>query len=138
MLIKRRITVKAVVTDQLKRRLAAEIQEAMRRLDGEIEGIGRQLKRLEREGGDARALEQCRQQREARIRKKASLLEQLKQLPQLPNGQEIVQGSVEGLVEVRMGDRWDDIQGAEIVLRDGRVVALRDPLREGGKPSDRQ
>ena len=44
--IRTSVTVKAVVTDEWRRRLAAEAQEALRRVESELEKLGFQLKRV--------------------------------------------------------------------------------------------
>lgn len=112
--VTRTVTVKAVVTEELKRRLRAELQSALARLDAEIG----QLADCER--GDVPA------ERSKRLQQKEQVLARLKGLARLEPGSEIVQATVEGQVEVKPGDDWQRLFAAEIVLRDGKVVAIRE------------
>jgi len=117
--IRRMVTVKAVVTEELKHRLGAELQSALARLDNELaqlEGQGAGVKPGDGEVPDRRRYLQQREQ----------LLARLKELARLEPGSEIVEGTVEGQVEVRPGDEWQRLFSAEIVLRDGKVIAVRE------------
>jgi hypothetical protein len=110
--IRRQVTVKAVVTEELKEQLAAELQSALARLEAEIG-------QLEAQDGVAGEIRKRRQQRE-------QLVARMRELVRLEQGQEIVQGSVEGEVQVKAGDDWARLFAAEIVLKDGKVVAIRE------------
>jgi hypothetical protein len=103
------VTVKAVVTERLKEQLAADFQAALARLDGAP---------APDELGSA--------ERSKRLQQREQLLARMKELAKLELGTEVVQGTVEGEIEVRTGDEWGRLSGAEIVLKDGRVVAIRE------------
>ena len=127
LLVKCPLTVKARVTDRWKMRVAAELQETLRRTEQELAQIEGQLRRLQGAGGEQ--AQNARRQLEAEVHKRqerrAYLLEQLRGLARLQNGAEVVQGQAEGLVPVRVGDRWEAPFGCEVLLEDGLVVEIR-------------
>jgi hypothetical protein len=51
--------------------------------------------------------------------------EQMKMVTALENGKEIVQGELEGPVDVKTGANWEEIIEREIVIKDGVVIAIR-------------
>lgn len=113
--INRPVTVKAVVTPELRRQLAADLQSALARLDAEIAQLEAQDSRTPA-AAETRKRQQQREQ----------LLGRMRELARLEEGQELVQGTVDGTVQVRPGDDWARLFSAEIVLKDGRVVAIRE------------
>jgi hypothetical protein len=131
MTLKCPITVKAKVTDQLKKQLAAEIQEALKKADMELQQIEFHAKRVMTEQAkmDAQGLTALRQQIEAEKQKrldfKAQMTERLKEAAQLEIGGEIVQGNMERFVTIAIGDDLHKIMSAEILLEDGKIIAFR-------------
>jgi len=53
------------------------------------------------------------------------LTERLKEISRLEDGQEVVHGRVESLVDIKVGDRWDAVMSVELVLEDNRVIEIR-------------
>lgn len=131
MTIKCPVTVKAKVTEQLKKKLAAEIQEEIKRVDLELQQIDFQAKRImaEQVKQDAQGLIAIRQQVEAekqkRLEYKNHMLEKLRATAQLELGAEIVQGTIERLITISVGDDLLKQMGAEILLEDGKIIAFR-------------
>lgn len=131
MTLKCPVTIKAKVTDELKRKLIAEIQDGIKKVDLEIQQVGFQGKRMltEQAKVDAQGLPALRQQidmeRQKRLDFKNHLLQKLKETEALENGSEIVQGQLERIVEVNVGDDMQSVMNAEILLEDGKVVAFR-------------
>lgn len=133
--VKRQIPVKAIVTEGLKRKLAADVQEAIKKLDLELQQLEFSLKKVQLElKADPQRLMAAQQQITTEIKKRQDtrnqLLAKLKEIGRLNVGEEVVQGLVEGLIEVQVGDRWDKVMHMEIVLKDNVVVEIRSPLRE--------
>lgn len=128
--IKRSITVKAIVTEELKARLAAELQSALAQVDaelGRLETVERRAAAQEgRPAQQGGASNQAGSDRAKRAAQREQLLERMRELAKVELGTEIVQGTIDGEAEVRLGDEWARIFAAEIVLRDGRVVAIRE------------
>lgn len=127
--IKHPITVKARVTPDLKKRMALEIQEAMRRLDLEIGQLDFQQKRLsseaEKQAGQAGLRQQLESEKQKRLEKRAELVSRLRDIARLEDGTEIVQGTIEGMSQVVVGTDWDALFRREIVIEDGKVVEVR-------------
>ncbi len=130
--IKRPITVKAIVTDTLIRETVAEMQADLRQTETELQQVEqygrRMLEDLAR--SNPAQLSVARQQIEAEKAKreetKAKLLERIKEISRLEPGSEVVQGTVEGTVEVAVGDHWDKVFAAEIVVKDGIIIEIRE------------
>ncbi|WP_194840825.1 YlqD family protein [Filobacillus milosensis] len=50
---------------------------------------------------------------------------QLQQLHDIPDGNEIVEGEVDEVVEVDIGDNWDAISGnRSILIKDGKIIDI--------------
>ncbi|WP_425060819.1 hypothetical protein SCACP_15740 [Sporomusa carbonis] len=129
--IKCPVTIKAKVTEDLKAQLAAEIQEAIKKADMELQQIEFHAKRMmaEQAKQDAQGLVNLRQQidaeRQKRLDFKNHMLEKLKETAQLEIGAEIVQGTMERIVTVSVGDDLHKLMATEILLEDGKVIAFR-------------
>lgn len=125
------ITVKAKVTETLKKEMAAEIQEAIKKADIELQQIEFHAKRLMTEQAkvDAQGLTGIRQQidgeKQKRLEFKNHALDRLKETAQLEIGSEIVQGTLEQFVTVKVGDDLHKMMNTEILLEDGKVIAFR-------------
>ena len=131
MTLKCPVTIKAKVTDELKRKMITEIQDGIKKVDLEIQQVEFQGKRMltEQAKVDAQGLPALRQQidmeRQKRLDFKNHLLQKLKETEAIENGSEVVQGQLERLVEIKVGDDMQSIMNAEILLEDGKVVAFR-------------
>ncbi|WP_371368918.1 hypothetical protein SRRS_23070 [Sporomusa rhizae] len=129
--IKCPVTIKAKVTEDLKAQLAAEIQEAIKKADLELQQIEFHAKRMmaEQAKQDAQGLVGLRQQidaeRQKRLEFKNHMLEKLKETAQLEIGAEVVQGTMERIVTINVGDDLHKLMATEILLEDGKVVAFR-------------
>ncbi|MBQ8682505.1 MAG: YlqD family protein [Selenomonadales bacterium] len=131
MTLKCPVTIKAKVTDELKRKMIAEIQDGIKKVDLEVQQVDFQGKRMltEQAKVDAQGLPALRQQiemeRQKRLDFKNHLLQKLKETEAIENGSEVVQGQLERIVEVNVGDDMQSIMNAEILLEDGKIVAFR-------------
>lgn len=131
MTLKCPIAVKAKVTEGLKSQMAAEIQDAIKKADMELQQIDFHAKRVMAEQAkiDAQGLTGLRQQIEAerqkRIDFKNHMVERLKETAQLEIGSEVVQGNMERFITVSVGDDLHKLMNAEILLEDGKVIAFR-------------
>ena len=125
------VTIKAKVTEELKKNLAAEIQENIRKADVELQQIEFHAKRMlnEQAMADAQGLTALRQQidgeTQKRLEYKNHMTEKLKETAQLELGAEIAQGTLEQIVTVKVGDDLHKFMNAEILLEDGKVIAFR-------------
>lgn len=125
------ITIKAKVTEDLKKQIAAEIQDAIKKVDMELQQIDFHARRLmtEQAKQDAQGLTALRQQIDAEKQKrldiKNQMLDKLKETAHLEIGAEVVQGNMERLVTVSVGDDLHNLMGAEILLENGKIIAFR-------------
>lgn len=124
--IRRPVTVKVRVTEAFQKAMGAQLQDTVRRLDAELAQIDAQLKKSGGDGADRALVQQLGAERQKRLERRAKVLEDMKELARLSPGAEIVQGTVEGPVEVRVGDDWNRLFSVEIVVEDGKVVEIRE------------
>ena len=126
------VTVKSKVTDVLKEQLVAEIKEAMAKDDMELQQIEFHAMRLmtEQVRSDVQGLTALRQQidgeKQKRLELKNHLQEKMKETSQLELGAEIVQGTMEQMVTVQEGDDLQKLMNREILLEDGKILAIRE------------
>lgn len=125
------VTVKAKVTESLKKQITHEIQEAVKRADMELQQIDFQGKRAlaEQAKQDAQGLPGLRQQIEMEMQKridfKAQMETKLKETAELEIGSEIVQGTLDQTVTLGIGDDLNQAMSTEILLEDGKIIAFR-------------
>ncbi|MBP2635470.1 MAG: YlqD protein [Firmicutes bacterium] len=129
--IKCPVTIKAKVTEELKANMAGEIQEAIKKADLELQQIDFHAKRMmsEQAKQDAQGLVALRQQidaeRHKRLEFKNHMLDKLKETAQLELGAEIVQGTMDRVVTINVGDDLHKLMATEILLEDGKIIAFR-------------
>ncbi len=123
MLISRPVTVKSRITPGLRSQLAIEAQKALKELEGEISRLEESLRNAPSRGGDISELGKHRQEL---LQRKEGLLGNLKDIARLKDGQEIARGQIQGFYDVKVGDIWPDVLSCEIILEDGKVVAIRE------------
>jgi hypothetical protein len=127
--IKHPVSVRARVTPELKKRMAFEVQESMKRLDIEVGQLDFQARRAQSEAEKQNAPPGIQKQLEAekqkRLEKRSELVARLRDIARLEDGTEILQGTVEGFSPADMGTDWDSLYSTEIVIEDGKVVEIR-------------
>lgn len=125
--VKRPVHVKVIVTDEFKARRAAEIKGALARLDVVSKQLAARGESLsgEPEGALAQRLraEQARNE-QARL----ALRRELEKVSGLATGSEYDWGALEGTVEVEVGDDFSKLGACEIVVKDGKIIEIRDGL----------
>ena len=132
MTIKLPVTVKAKVTESLKKQLIAEVQDAIKNVDMELEQIEFHARRVLTEQAkiDAQGLAAVRQQiegeKQQRLAMKNDMTNKLQEAEALELGSEIVRGTLERMVTVAVGDNIRQLMGAEILVEDDKVIAFRD------------
>jgi hypothetical protein len=130
--VQRPVVIKAIVTEAFKRLYMAELEDAIKRVDAIMQQIEVQVRRFELERQvtpqqtrNLRAqLELERQRQEAT---KIELQARLREAQDLELNTEFSQGTIEGTVEVAVGDNlFDKISRTEIVVKDGIVLEIRE------------
>lgn len=125
------VAIKSKVTEGLKAKLIADLQQRLDLVDQDLQQIEFQAKRLISEQAkiDAQGLIQLRQQieeeKQKRLNFKADVAAKLKDAEKLELGSEISQGTMEQTITVKVGDDLDALMGSEILLEDGKIVAFR-------------
>lgn len=134
MLVKRRIAVKVIVTEQYKRRLLGQLERSLQRVElsqQQLEAQGRQhLAKLETADPARTSAFRVRLERQKKRQQevKSRLLGRLAAVRDLELGAEHRHGVLDGFVEIRVGDNLSGkLETAEIVVKDDLVVETRNP-----------
>ncbi len=133
--ITRPVIIKVKVTDDYKKALAAEVQGRLAGVESRLEQLNLQFNnvlKLEKNnpqlpGGGLKFIDGERQKL---TEAKSQLVQKLKEIGSLVEGQEIIHGRLESFVELKVGDTWSKIMNVEVVLQDDKVVEIR----QGGLP----
>jgi hypothetical protein len=131
--LKRVVMVKAIVTEAFKENLIRELERAIRNLEDQATKIEDQSKayfeNLKQKGMVQRAntfKQQLEDERARQIAAKSDLLMKIEDAKNLQLNNEVVQGPLEGPVEVAVGDNlYKKIGGAEIIVKDGIIQEIR-------------
>ena len=129
--VNRPVVIKAIVTESFKRLYIQDLEEAIKRVNA-IEGqLDSQIRRAELERTVTPQARAIRQQLELeRARQEATRAElemRLREAQQLELNSEFAQGTVESLVEVRVGDNlFTKLSRAEIIVKDGIIMVIRE------------
>jgi exonuclease VII large subunit len=142
LMLKRPITVKAIVTDRWK-------QEVQQQLQTQVNQLDKQIQQLEAQGNSAigeiqkqsqnssspqvvKQIEgiqsQLNQKKGELLNKKNQLLQQLQQIQTLELDQEVVQAQMESFFRIEKGDNLVQKLNVEVVIRDGIVEDIRGEL----------
>ena len=127
--VKRSVRVKVVVTEQFKTHRSAEVLAALakletvkKRLDYESETLSR------RADADPKLGERLKAGQRNNERARAALLRELEAITSLTVGSEYDRGTLEGLVEVEVGDDFSVLASCEIVVKDDKIIEIRNGL----------
>jgi len=133
--LKRTVTVKVIVTEEFKKYLAEELKMALSNLDSQIKQVEDQGKKLVtslKDQGDsgkkqAQAIvAQMQTDRSQYVQTRAELEKKVKDASLLPLNSEFTQGTLDGTVEVNVGDNlYEKLGGLEIIIKDGVILELR-------------
>ncbi|SHK87255.1 YlqD family protein [Desulforamulus aeronauticus] len=134
--ITRPVMVKVRITDSYKKDLALELQQGVAKMELELQQLELQNRRLQElaqknPNSVEKALVQIEQEKQKRLDTRVKLLDKIKEVANLANGNEVLHGQVESLVEVQLGDDWQKLMNAEIIVEDGKIVEIR-TLQPGG------
>lgn len=135
--IKREVILRAIVTEALKTDLDTEFGLAIDELDRQITrlDIGARQYVTDLQRTDIQQAMAVRQQIEGEKKRiqqsKDDLIQRRRQVEGLEVDAEIIRGTIESNVEIKVGDNLQTaLRGVEIVLKDDEVVAIRET--EGG------
>ena len=142
LMLKRPITVKAIVTDRWKTEVQQQLQNQIGQLDQQIQQLEAQAKNalgeIQKQSKDPSSPAvvkqtenikgQVTQKKSELLNKKNQLLQQLQQIQTLQNDQEVVQAQMESFFRIEKGDNLVQKLNVEVVLRDGIVEDIRGEL----------
>lgn len=121
-----------IVTEELKVRLLDEFKAASDDVQSQIDQFDFRARHAlaELQRADLNRAMAARQQIDAEKRRleamKNELQDRRKEIEGLTIGSEYPRGSLEGLVEVKMGDNlFEKLAGVQLIVKDGTVVEIR-------------
>ena len=129
--VQRPVVIKAIVTEAFKRLYIADLEEAIKRVDAIVQQIDVQSRRFELERQVTPQTRNIRAQLEMeRQRQEATRMEiqaRLREAEDLQLNTEFIQGTIEGTVDVSVGDNlFDKISRTEVIVKDGIVLEIRE------------
>ncbi|MBA2870781.1 hypothetical protein HNQ85_001051 [Anoxybacillus calidus] len=122
------VEVKQILTKESKAKLLKKFEERKLRLQQECEQLRFELKRLEKAKKHSPLLLKQHFEKEINDRlEKVKLLDfQIEQLHILPLGSELKEREIQALVEVNIGDKWEEVMAPKtIIIEDGIVKEIR-------------
>ena len=142
LLLKRPVTVKAIVTVQWKEEVTKQLQQQVAQLDKQMQQLEMQGKRtideIAKQAKDPASpqvkkqtesiLGQVNQKKAEMLEKKNQFLQQLQQIQLLELDKEVVQAQMESFFRLEKGDNLVQKLNVEVVLRDGVVEDIRGEL----------
>ncbi|MHB9132273.1 MAG: YlqD family protein [Armatimonadota bacterium] len=121
-----------IVTEDLKTRLTEEVKAAVDDVQSQIDQFDFRARHAlaELQRTDLNRAMAARQQIDAEKRRieavKRELEDRQKEIDALTVGSEYPRGSIEGMVDVAMGDNlFEKLAGYQVVVKDGAVVEIR-------------
>jgi len=130
--VKRNVVLRSVVTENLRKELGRELENAAAEIDQRIEQIDFQTRAyitdlqrtdLQQAMGVRKQIE-AEKQRQQELRD--ALLERKAQVEELEEGEEVVRGTLESFVEIEVGNSLAEVLGGvEIVAKDDEVIEIR-------------
>jgi len=127
----RPVLIKVKVTENYKRTAMGELQEAMERMDVDLQRLAFQEKSLTansekkapRDG--ASPAEYLLPERQRLEENRYKLAIRCKEVEALALGTEVIYGKMESPKEINVGDHWGSLLSAEIILTDGIITEIR-------------
>ena len=129
--LKMPVTIKAKLTEKLRSRITEDLNQRLSQVTMELQQIDIEEKRViqEQAQGNLQALQAIRQhfgaERQQREAFKAETEQKLSDIKKLALGAEIIQGQLERQTEVRVGDDFHAMMNVEVLIEDGKVIAIR-------------
>ena len=124
------VTIKAKLTEKLKTKILEDLKKGINEAELEMKQINIQQERALKEDGDTpqkevairRHFGQELQRRQHFIAESSARQENLEKLA---IGAEIVQGTLQRQVELKIGDDMREIMNVEVLVEDDKIIAIR-------------
>ena len=139
LMLKRPITVKAIVTDRWKQEVQQQLQNQINQLDKQTQQLEAQgnktigdIQKQSKDPNNPQVVKQIEnikgqinQKKGELLNKKSQLLQQLQQVQTLELNQEVVQAQMESFFRIEKGDNLVKKLNVEVVIKDGVVEDIR-------------
>lgn len=129
MQIIKRVLIKQVVTEKSKRVLKEKFEKEKNQLERECQQLLFEQRKLANKAGTSRAeiIERFQQEIKHRENKIMVIDFKIEQLEILDIGSEIVEKEVDGIIDVKVGMRWNEVVGKKsIVIEDDKIIRIDD------------
>ena len=129
--LKMPVTIKAKLTERLRKQISDDVTQKIQQGTMALQQLDIEEKRViqEQAQGNLQALQAIRQhfaaERQQREAFKTDTEQKLSDIGKLALGAEIVQGQLERQVEVKVGDDFHAMMNVEVLIEDGKVIAIR-------------
>ncbi|NMD69486.1 hypothetical protein HHO41_04230 [Bacillus sp. DNRA2] len=123
------VVVKQILTEQSKHELFEKYQSKKLQLQKECDQLRFEMKKLEKtkKFQPTSLIQHFDKEIQARQEKIKLADFQIEQLHNLPIGSELKEREVQALVDINVGERWDDfLAGSTIIVKDGMVTEIRE------------
>lgn len=120
------VVVKQILTEKSKEKLFTKYHNQRLQLQKEVSQLQFELKRMEKAKtfSPAELKNHFEKEINKRLEKEKNLDFQIEQLHMLPLGSELKEKEVQALVEIKIGDPWDEMEQT-IVVKDGIIAEIR-------------
>ena len=124
------VTIKAKLTEKLKARILEDLKKGISEAELEMKQINIQQERALKEDGDTPQKESAirrhfGQELQRRHHFIAESTARQENLEKLAIGAEIVQGTLQRQVELKIGDDMREIMNVEVLVEDDKIIAIR-------------
>lgn len=126
--ILQKVIVKQILTEKSKRKLHDSFEVSKSALKRECEQFRFEIKKLEKTNKYSRhdILARFQKEMDMRHEKIKQIDFQIEQLNILPIGSELKETEVEAIIDVDIGDYWDQsLKSKIIIIRDGIIIDIR-------------
>lgn len=122
MLIRRKARLVYCVTDEFRQQMAGDLMRRRQRVEAALSAVDAALSEAESSGGNVQDLQR---RRLALVQARDRTSSRLIQLEAMGSGDELAAGFVEIVSDIAVGDSEERLREAQIVIRDGVVVEIR-------------
>lgn len=126
----RKVVIKSIVTDELKRQLAIQVESSKTNITSILKSLEKQKDEIEKQKSISARDQAKLFTIENEISKQKGILDDLlskeNTYKNLKNGEEFIQGIIDSPVDIKLGDQFfERLSKAEIILHDGEVIEIR-------------
>ncbi len=130
--VRRNVILRSVVTEKLRQELGNDLQNAADEITERLDAIDAQTRQYvtnlqQTDLQQAIALrKRIESEKQVHQEQRDTLLERKAQVAELEDGVEVVRGTLESYVDLKVGDNLSEVLGGiEIVTNDDEVIAIR-------------